>query len=164
VAALAINANGDPVRFAEWKRPVLADPVEGFAGPLAGLLAGLDWAAALSPPVHWLATVPGDAPFLPVDLVERLMAAVADERTDMACASSGGRRHHVIALWPVAMREPLRRALVEEGIRKVEHWIDRHRAVVVDFSDAPRDPFFNVNSRDDLQAAERMLAARPTGG
>ncbi|HET8726817.1 MAG TPA: molybdenum cofactor guanylyltransferase MobA [Alphaproteobacteria bacterium] len=158
VDALVLNANGDPARFAAYGLPVVPDSVEGFAGPLAGVLAGLDWAAVHAPGCRFVASFACDAPFLPRDLVSRLAAAV-DEGADMACAASGGRRHPVFGLWPVALREDMRRALVDEGVRKVDLWTARHRLVEVEFPLEPFDPFFNANRPDDLAAAERLLPA-----
>lgn len=158
VAALALNANGDPARFAAYGLPVAADSVEGFAGPLAGVLAGLDWAAAHRPDATHVASFACDAPFFPRDLVERLLAALTP-RTPLACAASDGRSHPVFALWPLALREDLRRALAEEGLRKVDLWTARHGLVTVDFPVKGVDPFFNANRPDDLVEAERLLAA-----
>lgn len=157
VGPLAINANGDPARFAEFGLPVVADGVEGFAGPLAGVLAGLDWAAVVAPDCDFVASFATDAPFFPADLVARLSAAVVDG-ADMACAASGGRAHPVFGLWPVRLREELRRAMVDEEIRKVDLWTARYRLAEVAFDDDRFDPFFNVNRPEDLARAEDLLA------
>ena len=163
VRALALNANGDPARFAAFGLPVVADPVEEFAGPLAGVLAGFEWARASRPLCPWLASFATDAPFVPGDLVRRLMAAVEAGRARMACAASGGRAHPVFGLWPVALADELRRALVEEQVRKVDVWTARFRLVEVEFpfletAAGPLDPFFNANRPEDLAEAEAMLA------
>jgi molybdopterin-guanine dinucleotide biosynthesis protein A len=158
VAALVLNANGDPARFAAYGLPVAADVVEGYAGPLAGVLTGMEWARANAPAAHWLASFATDAPFLPTDLVARLGAAAADEGADMACAASAGQSHPVFGLWPVALAEDLKRAMVEEGVRKVDVWTARYRLVTVDFPATPIDPFFNTNRPEDLAEAERLLA------
>ncbi len=160
VAALAINANGDPGRFAAFGLPVVADPVEGFAGPLAGVLAGLLWAREAAPQCPWLVSVATDAPFLPADLVARLLDAVAREGADMACAASGGRNHPVFGLWPVRLADDLARALRDEGLRKVDVWTARYRLAVADFPAEPVDPFFNANRPADLARAEAVLARR----
>lgn len=157
VGRLILNANGDPRRFASTGLPVVPDSVEGFAGPLAGVLAGLDWAAANVPGAMWIATAATDAPFLPADLVRRLIVAT-EEGAELVCAASHGQPHPVIGLWPVRLREDLRRAVVEEGVRKVDIWTARHRLAVVDFPADPVDPFFNVNTPEDLAAAERLIA------
>ena len=157
VAAMAVNANGDPQRFAEFGLPVVADGVEGFAGPLAGVLAGLDWAAAATPQAQWLVSIACDTPFFPENLVEALLAAVDRERADMACAASGGRHHPVFGLWPLRLREELRTALVDEEVRKVDIWTGRYTLAVAEFEASPYDPFFNANRPDDLAEAERML-------
>jgi molybdopterin-guanine dinucleotide biosynthesis protein A len=155
-ARLVINANGDPARFADTGVPVIADDVPDFAGPLAGTLAGLDWAAAHAPELLDVVSVPGDCPFLPADLVARLYRARADARTPLACARSGEWRHPVVGLWPVALRDDLRRALTVEGLRKIEIWTARHGVALADWPVEPFDPFFNVNTPDDAAAAERI--------
>ena len=158
VATLAINANGDPARFADFGLPVIPDVIDGFAGPLAGVLTGLEWAAAQADDCAWVASFATDAPFLPSDLVARLVDAVSDQGADMACAASGGRHHPVFGLWPVALRHDLRRALFDEDIRKVDIWTTRYRLAVADFAADPVDPFFNANHPDDLAQAEVLLA------
>lgn len=161
VGPLALSANGDPARFAGIGIPVLADVVEGFAGPLAGILTGLEWAAA-NTASEALATVAGDTPFLPQNLVERLVAAAGARPGSIAVASSGGKRHPTFALWPTGLREALRHLLVDEDIRRVSAFIDGHGFVEVEFSllkagEHEIDPFFNINTPDDLAAAERLL-------
>jgi molybdenum cofactor guanylyltransferase len=158
VSALALNANGDPARFAAYGLPVVADSIADFAGPLAGVLAGLDWAAANRPDCTMVASVPTDAPFLPEDLVARLAAGLGAAGADLACAASGGQAHPVIGLWPVRLRGDLHRALVDEGIRKVDLWTGRYRLATVEFPIGRIDPFFNANRPDDLAVAERLLA------
>lgn len=155
VGAMVLNANGDSSRFAAFGLPCVADSVPGFAGPLAGILAGLDWAAAHAPDAEFVASFPSDAPFLPRDMVRRLYDA--RDGTAIAIASSGGRTHPVCGLWPVALRDDLRRALIDEDIRKVETWIARHKSIAVDFVVDPIDPFFNANAPDDLARAEALL-------
>jgi molybdopterin-guanine dinucleotide biosynthesis protein A len=155
---LLINANGDPARFADTGLPVVADDVPDFAGPLAGILAGLDWAAAHAPDIGFVASVPGDCPFLPRDLVARLHAARAAAGVPLACARSGEWRHPVVGIWPVALRADLRQALTREGLRKIELWTARHGVALADWPTAPVDPFFNVNTPDDAAAAERIAA------
>jgi molybdenum cofactor guanylyltransferase len=158
VSALVLNANGDPDRFASYGLPVVADGIADFAGPLAGVLAGLDWAAANRPDCPMVASVATDAPFLPEDLVARLAAGVSAAGADLACAASGGQAHPVIGLWPVRLREDLRRALVDEGIRKVDVWTARYRLATVEFPVGRIDPFFNANRPEDIAVAERLLA------
>jgi molybdopterin-guanine dinucleotide biosynthesis protein A len=158
VRRLILNANGDPARFADYGLPVAGDSVEGFAGPLAGVLAGLDWAAAHAPDCPMIATVPTDAPFLPENLVSRLLSAVEQESADLACAASNGQSHPVVGLWPVRLRDALRRAMTGEDIRKVDSWTARYRLATVEFPSVPVDPFLNVNRPEDLAEAERFLA------
>jgi molybdopterin-guanine dinucleotide biosynthesis protein A len=153
---LIINANGDPARFAATGLAVVADDVPGFAGPLAGILAALDWTAANAPQTAWVASVPGDCPFLPPDLVARLHAARGAAGTPLACARSGEWRHPVVGLWPIALRADLRRAVVDEGLRKIEIWTARHGVAIADWPVDPVDPFFNVNTPADAAEAERL--------
>ena len=155
VTVLALNANGDPARFAEYGLPVVPDSIEGFAGPLAGVLAGLDWAERAASDCRWLLSAPTDAPFLPKDLVGRLLRASA--RADILVAASGGRSHPVAALWALSLRAPLRAAL-ESGTRKVEDFTRDWRVVTVEFPTEPVDPFFNLNRPQDFEEAERLLA------
>jgi molybdopterin-guanine dinucleotide biosynthesis protein A len=162
VAVLVLNANGDPARFAGFGLPVAADSVPDFAGPLAGVLAGLDWAAAHAPDCRYVASVPTDAPFLPADLVARLRQELEASGADLACAASGGRAHPVCGLWPVRVRNDLRRAVIEDGVRKVDLFTARYRLVTVAFADRPIDPFFNVNRPEDFAAAASLLAASET--
>jgi molybdopterin-guanine dinucleotide biosynthesis protein A len=168
VGPLVLNANGDPARFAGFGLPVAADAVGDFAGPLAGVLTGLEWAAEWAaeqvPRCAWLASFATDAPFLPDDLVARLLAAVEAEGADMACAASQGRDHPVFGLWPLRLRDDLRRAMVDDDIRKVDRWTARFKLVSVDFPlvetvAGPLDPFFNANRPEDLAEAERFARA-----
>ncbi|WP_448188707.1 molybdenum cofactor guanylyltransferase MobA [Azospirillum sp. sgz301742] len=159
VGPLVLNANGDPERFAAFGLPVAADVVEGYAGPLAGVLTGLEWAKANAPDAVWLASFATDAPFIPGDLVARLVRAVEAEGADLACARSGGQDHPVFGLWPLRLADDLRRAMVEEGVRKVDAWTGRYKLAVAEFGVDPVDPFFNTNRPEDLDEAERLLAA-----
>lgn len=158
VSSIVINANGDPARFAAYGVPVIPDSVEGFAGPLAGVLAGLEWAAARRPGTPWIATAATDTPFFPRDLVRQLSNAVDRTRSDMACAASAGRHHPVFGLWPVSLAADLKEAMTAKAIRKVDAWTARHRLAVADFPAAPYDPFFNVNRPEDVAEAERIAA------
>jgi len=158
VAHLVLNANGDPARFREFGLPVIADSVAGFAGPLAGILAGLDWAASHASGCRYLASFAGDAPFFPRDLVARFTAAVRENGADLACAASAGQTHPVFGLWRVDLREDLRKSLVNEQLYKVDRWTARYNLTEVEFAATPVDPFFNANEPEDLAAAERLLA------
>jgi molybdopterin-guanine dinucleotide biosynthesis protein A len=155
---IILNANGDPARFAPTGLPVVPDSVAEFPGPLAGILAGLDWTAAQRPGIEMVASVPGDCPFLPRDLVTRLHQARAEADLPLACARSGEWRHPVVGLWPVALRHDLRRALLDDGLRKIEVWTARHGVAVADWPTAPVDPFFNVNTPEDVARAARIAA------
>jgi molybdopterin-guanine dinucleotide biosynthesis protein A len=153
---IILNANGDPARFARYGLPVIADSVPDFAGPLAGILAGLDWAAAHAPETEWVVSAPGDCPFLPADLVRRLHATRAEAGTPLACARSGDWRHPVVGLWRVDLRDDLRHALTVEDLRKIEIWSARHGVAIASWPDQPIDPFFNVNTPDDVATADRV--------
>jgi len=155
---LILNANGDPARFAAYGLPVIADSVANFPGPLAGILAGLDWVAAHRPDVAWVLSTAADCPFLPPDLVARLHQARIEQNAQLAVAASGGRSHHVIGLWSVSLREELRHALVVENVRKVERWAARYSLATATWPTEPLDPFFNVNTVEDIAEAERLAA------
>jgi len=158
VDRLVLNANGDPERFGEFRLEVVADQIEGFAGPLAGILAAMDWARTHVPDARWLASFPSDAPFLPADLVTRLLSVCKAQAKPLACAASGGRTHPVVGLWPVALAEDLRHAMWEEEMRKIDLWTARHGVAEVEWPVGPVDPFFNANRPGDLAEAERLLA------
>lgn len=160
---LAINANGDPARFRAFGLPVVADTIEGFAGPLAGVLAGMDYAAAHWPEATDIVSAPADTPFLPDDLVARLREAREAAGARIAVAESGDRVHHAVALWPVALREELRRALAEEGVRKVSAFIARYPNVNVAWPVKTYDPFFNVNRPEDVERANEIVEDRGPG-
>ena len=155
---LLLSANGDPLRFAPFGLPVIADGVRQHPGPLAGILAGLDWAATHRPNAQWIVSAPGDCPFLPRDLVARLRQAVSAQGAELAVAASQGRSHPVIGLWKVGLRDALREAVVVEGLRKVRDWTGRYRVATVAWPADPLDPFFNVNTIEDLSEAERLAA------
>lgn len=155
---LVLNANGDPQRFAAFALPVAADSVEDFAGPLAGILAGLDWVAANRPGITWVLSAAGDCPFLPRDLVARLHRARIAENAQLAVAASGGQTHHAIGLWNVSLRGDLRRALVVDDCRAIHRFTARYKLATVDWVSAPIDPFFNANTTEDLTEAERLAA------
>ncbi len=156
---IVLNANGDPTRFARFGLPVVADGVPDYPGPLAGVLAGMEWTLAHEPGAADLVTVPTDAPFLPGDLLDRLIAARDAAGAQMACAASAGQAHPVCALWPVRLAPMLRHALVAEEMRRIDRWTARFAIVQVPFAAAPVDPFLNVNTPDDLAAASALLTA-----
>ena len=158
---IIINANGDPVRFADCGLAVVADSVPDFVGPLAGILAGLDWAATNAPDCAFIASAPGDCPFLPKDLVPRLHQARIAAGAPLACARSGRWSHPVVGLWPLKLREDLRNALTVEGLRKIDIWTARHGVGTAEWPDVPVDPFFNVNTPDDAARAEELARQYP---
>jgi len=157
VTRLVLNANEDAARFGEFGLPVVGDNLPDRPGPLAGVLAGLDWTARFAPDVQWVVTAPGDAPFLPLDLVARLHAARGE--AVLACAASGSQTHPVAALWPVALRHDLRHALTVENLHKVGAYVRRHDPAIVEWPVEGVDPFFNVNTPDDLAEADRLAHA-----
>ena len=155
VADLLLNVNGDPARFAAYGLPTAGDVIEGHAGPLAGILTGMEWARTHHPEAEWLASFATDAPFFPETLVARLRGAVAAEGADMACAQSGGRTHPVFAIWPIALADDLRAAMTQEDMRKIDAWTARYH---VEFPTTPIDPFFNINKPENLTEAEALMA------
>ena len=155
---LILNANGDPARFAEFGLPVIPDNVENFPGPLAGILAALDWTAANRPGVPFVLSAAADCPFLPRDLVSRLDRERSEQDAQLAVASSGGQSHPVIGLWSVALRGELRHALVAEDVRKIDRWTARYKLATVSWPTTPLDPFFNANTMDDIAKADRLAA------
>jgi molybdopterin-guanine dinucleotide biosynthesis protein A len=163
VGRMVINANGDPTRFAAFGLPVIADTVGGFAGPLSGVLAAMRWTAQHQSGARDIVTVSTDAPFLPRDLVARLVEArLAEPPGGIALAASGGELHPVIGLWPVDLADDLEAAL-NQGTRKVLAWTDRHGTIPVDFpferiGETCVDPFFNANTPDELAEARRLVA------
>ncbi len=160
VTTLILNANGPADRFSDYGLPVVSDVIEGYAGPLAGILTGMEWAAANAPESQWLASFPTDAPFLPTNLVSQLKRAIDANGADMACAMSNERTHPPIALWPIRLREDLRLAMINEDMRKIDLWTARYSIEHVAFDDQAIDPFFNVNRPENLEEAERYLSGR----
>lgn len=164
VGRLVINANGDPARFAAFGLPVVPDTIGGFVGPLAGVLAGMRWAATHAPEAHWVVTAAGDAPLLPSDLVARLAKAAAKRPGAIALAQSHGELHPVIGLWPVALAADLEEQL-RAGVRKVLAWTDRHGTIPVPFPPArvcgiDIDPFFNANTPQELDQLRAMIGKK----
>ena len=163
-AELLLNANGDPARFAAFGLPVIADGVADFPGPLAGILAALDWVAANRPNMPLVLSAAADCPFLPRDLVPRLHRALTDENAQLAVAASDGQSHPVVGLWSVALRDELRHALVVEDVRKIDRWTARYKLATVTWPTTLLDPFFNANTMDDIAEAERLAALDEAGG
>lgn len=157
VDTMVLNANGDPARFAEYGLPVAPDVVPDFAGPLAGILTGMQWVHEHARECEWVVSFACDTPLFPEDLVERLMQQAEKEKAPLACAVSCGRNHPVFGLWSMSLMDDLHRAVVEEDMRKILRWTDRYRCSQVEFSAEPFDPFFNINRPEDLEAAERLL-------
>ena len=155
---IALNANGDAARFADYGLPVLPDTLPDHPGPLAGVLAGLDWAAANGHDA--IVTAAADTPFFPADLVDRLQQAAGPSGLALAATREGDKiwRQPTFGLWPVALRDDLRDAL-QNGLRKIVMWTDQHDAGLAIFDTDPVDPFFNVNTPDDITEAERLLEA-----
>ncbi|MGL5116542.1 MAG: molybdenum cofactor guanylyltransferase MobA [Beijerinckiaceae bacterium] len=160
VERLVINANGDPERFADYELPVLADEIEDFPGPLAGILAGLDYAAEMTKAGHVL-SVAADCPFLPADLAPRLLAVMQLRQARIAVARSGGWAHPTIALWDVSLRHDLRRALTDEDVRKIDLFTARYPVAEAEWPNLPLDPFFNANAPEDLAVAEEIALRHP---
>ena len=160
VNKLVLNANGDASRFSDFNLPVVNDSFEGFAGPLAGILTGMEWTIKNEPEVAWIATFASDVPFLPLDTVEKLSSSITTNCSDMACAKSGDRYHPVVGLWPVRLYEELLNALTHEGIRKIDDWTIGFKRSSVDFISIGIDPFFNINRPEDLAKAIEYLNSK----
>jgi len=158
VDAIVLNANGDPARFADWGLPVVPDSLPDWPGPLAGVLAGMDWAAAQG--ADAVISVAADTPFFPRDLVAQLRAAAGPSGLALAATREGGKlyRQPTFGLWPVALRDDLRAALLG-GLRKVVLWTDAHGAGTAEFGTDPFDPFFNINTPEDIAVAETLVQA-----
>lgn len=160
-ASLILNANGDPSRFGLWGLPVVPDDLPDFAGPLAGVLAALDWTALHHPAIEWVVSVAADCPFLPRDLVVRMQTDRAAMQAELAVAASGDQSHPVVGLWKVSLRDELRHALVVEECRKIDRWTARYRLVTTQWPVTPVDPFFNANTPDDVAEAEALARLAP---
>ena len=154
VGALVLNVNGDTGRFPDLGVPVIKDCVDGFVGPLAGILSAMDFVAKHVPQARWVATFATDAPFMPVNWVGRVIAAITREGAQMGTVSSNDNTHPVFGLWPVDLRFELRKAIENEEIRKVRTWTSRYKVATVAFDANPVDPFFNINTPADLSMAE----------
>ncbi len=156
VRLLILNANGARGRFQDLGMAVVPDVVGGSLGPLAGVLTGLDWVRENLPGVPWVLSVPADAPFLPDNLAARLMEAIDSAGADMGCARSGGRTHPIVGLWPVALCDQLCHDLVTDEVRKIDAWTAAYHVAYADWPTDPIDPFFNINTRDDLDVAQAL--------
>ena len=160
VSDIVINANGDASRFARFGLPVVADSVAGFAGPLAGIHAGLEWVKASRPGIRYGVTIAADTPFFPLDLVQRFIAELKHGPALVVARSEEG-TYPVVGLWPVALAGDIERSL-KQGMRKVGGWTEQHGAVEVSFPPVeiggrPIDPFFNINRPEDLAEAEALV-------
>jgi molybdopterin-guanine dinucleotide biosynthesis protein A len=154
--SVILNANGDPARFARIPLPVVPDSVSDHPGPLAGILAALEWSAAHRPDITWVVSTPADTPFIPRDLVLRLHEACRNVRKPIACAASGSQAHFAVGIWPVSLRHDLRQALVEKGTRSIREWLNDHGHAEASWSAELVDPFFNINTPEDLRHAETL--------
>ena len=146
-----INTNSDHSRFSDFALPLISDDIEGFAGPLAGIVASLDYTAAHHPEKQYVLSIATDAPFIPSDLPIKLYRALSNNY-DIAQARSYSRRHPVFALWSISLRHDLREMLTRHDLRKIDDFTARHRTAIVDFSGTP-DPFLNINTPADIDKA-----------
>jgi molybdopterin-guanine dinucleotide biosynthesis protein A len=156
-AGVILSANGDLSRFSGINLPVFQDTISGHQGPLAGVLTALEWAAIHRPSVAWVVSVPGDTPFIPNNLVQRLHTARASSHMRLACAASGSHEHYTTCLWPVDLRHDLRHALIVEGTRRTGEWVKAHGLGTVSWPTEPFDPFFNINTPEELDVARAMM-------
>jgi len=163
VGRIVINANGDPARFSGHCLPVVPDSIDGYAGPLAGLAAGIQWARSETPEARFIVSTPSDSPFIPLDLVVRLKAALITKDAPCAIAASAGERHPVAGLWRVDLLPAIMQSL-KNDIRALHRFADSHDCAVADFDPvdvgaAKVDPFFNVNAPADLETARALFSA-----
>ncbi|MDE0539154.1 MAG: molybdenum cofactor guanylyltransferase MobA [Rhodospirillales bacterium] len=156
VRTVILNANGDPARFAQFDLPVVPDIADESLGPLLGIVSGLTWVAENAPDAQWVVTVPGDTPFPPGDLVGRFMEIAARPDVEVVCAVSGGRTYPPCSLWNVDLAGELREAVIEDRILKIDQWTETRRIEWAEFETGAVDPFFNVNSPEDLRRAEAL--------
>ena len=154
---ILINSNEQNERLAAYQFPIVKDSLEGFLGPLAGILSAMEWAKQHKPESKWILTVPVDTPFLPDDLLSKLYQSVQTTHSELACACSLGRTHPVIGLWPISLVDDLRLSLTKEGMRKIDLWTSRYKISQQDFNNDNLDPFFNINCNEDLIEAESLL-------
>ena len=156
ISTLILNANGNPNRFSDYNLPVVPDVIGDHAGPLAGVLTGMEWMRKYRPEIQWLASFPGDAPFIPLDFVIKCLKAIKRMDVEIICAKSAGRAHPVCALWSVKLADGLRSAMKNDQIRKIDKWSSNYSVYHEEFSVKPIDPFFNINSEQDLLVAEAL--------
>lgn len=154
---LIINSNSDPILFKTQDLPVVPDSIQGFAGPLAGVLTGMEWVQKNKPEHQWIASFPSDSPFIPLNCVKKLQLCALKEKADIVCAASGGRTHPVCAIWRVSLARNLREAMLNEGIRRIDVWTSRHQLSSVNFPHEPYDSFFNINRPEDLARAKEII-------
>lgn len=165
VDKLILSINGDPTRFSDYKLPKIHDLIEGFAGPLAGIHAGMKWVQENMPDTHYMATLATDTPFFPDNLVYRLREQIPETEEAIILATSNGRKHPVIGLWPVSLADKLETAL-KNNERKVGLWTEQHSVIKVDFPVETRgnqefDPFFNINQPEDIEKAKELIKIVP---
>lgn len=163
VDRLMLNVNGNTERFAHYHLPLVEDVIDGYAGPLAGILTGMEWSRREVPDAEWMVSFATDAPFFPLDMAARLIDDVQVHAAQMACAMTKGRTHPVFAVWPISLSDELRCAMMDEDVRKIDLWTARYgiRHVAFEFSEPDVDPFFNINRPEDLVEAERWAARVP---
>lgn len=157
---IILNANGDLARYADYKLPIVPDIVPNFAGPLAGILTGLDWMNRYDPKPDFMLSLPGDAPLIPPNLIERLATTAETEQAEIVSVTSNNRTHPVIALWSLNLLEALRHAVINEGIRKIDLWTETKKLLYVDWDISPYDPFYNINRTEDLAYAASILGEK----
>ena len=157
VSSLILNANGDPNRFAVYSLPVLKDVIGGFYGPLAGILTGMEWLKDNKPRATWLVSFAGDAPFIPRNFVQTCLQNNQISDIEIICGRSSGRAHPVCSLWRVSLASELRKAIEEDEIRKIDAWTSNYSVYYQDFDADPIDPFFNINSENDLIVANTNI-------
>ena len=141
ISTLILNANGNPSRFSDYNLPVVPDVIGDYAGPLAGILTGMEWMRKYHPELRWLASFPGDAPFIPLDFVVRCLKAAKRMHVEIICAKSAGRAHPVCALWSVKLADGLRSAMENEQIRKIDKFSSNYSVLSLIHISEPTRPY-----------------------
>ena len=160
IHALALSANGNPARFAAYSRDILPD-FEPHLGPMAGIVSAMEWAKKTNPIASHVLILSGDSPFIPSDLVRRLAELPSIAPDSMIAASSAGRTHPTIGFWPIAASDRIKQAIIEGKGRRVSDWLEVFPHQSVEWETQPFDPFFNINTQEDLAAAELVLGQVP---
>lgn len=159
VSTLIINSDQNKALYQGFKLAIVEDSMSGHLGPLAGILSAMEWAVLNTPDSRWIASFATDSPFIPGDTVQRLLCGAIQHNADIACVRSNNRSHPVIGLWSIRLMDDLRKQISEKQNRKVRHWANQHAFVEIEFDGGDVDPFFNINTKEDLAIAEKAMTS-----